>query len=481
VTSISASAPHKRLSLPGLLAFSAPGLPIGALAVALSVYLPHYYAAHFGLALKAVGATFMIVRLIDMFFDPAIGLLMDRTVTRLGRYRVWLIASAPVLMLPVYMLFDPSGKVTTLYIIGWLFVYYIGTSLLTLAHSSWASVIAGQYHERSRVFGSMQMVSILGATAVLVVPVVMAGSHGASGAGDVPAMGLFVVIAAPLGVLLAIARTPETIVREAEGEKFKLRDYWEMVSRPDMRRIIFADFCLALGPGWMSAIYLFYFHDSRGFTMQTASTLLGVYIIAGVVGAGVLSMVAQRLGKHRTLMMAAIGYSLGLVVLTFLPKGAVLPATVAMFVLGFLAAGFPLLDRAMVADVGDAVRLEQGKNRAGLLYAMITSTQKIASALSIGLTYTVLGWVGYQAGEGAHNTPAAVRGLEIVYLTGPVFFVMLGGLCFIGYKLDHKRHAEIRAALDARDAQDGAGMSPEAPILEGIGGPASQPSPSPAE
>jgi Na+/melibiose symporter-like transporter len=337
-------------------------------------------------------------------------------------------------------------------------------------------VIAGQYHERSRVFGAMQVVAILGATAVLIVPVVMAGPHGASGAGDVPAMGMFVIIATPIGVLLAIARTPERIVREVAGEKFKLRDYWEMVSRPDMRRIIFADFCLALGPGWMSAMYLFYFHDARGFTSAASSELLGIYIIAGVLGAGVLGWVATRLGKHRTLMLAASGYSIGLLGLSFLPKGAFGLVALAMFVLGFLAASFPLLDRAMVADVGDAVRLEQGKNRVGLLYAMITSTQKIASGLSIGLTYTILAWVGYQPKEGAVNTASAIQGLQLVYLCGPVFFVMLGGACFIGYKLDHKRHSEIRAALDERDA-----ISPEPPILEGIGGPARTPSPSPAE
>ena len=466
----------KRLPLFDLIAFSAPGLPIGALAVALTVYLPHYYAAHFGLTLAAVGATFMVVRLIDMAFDPGIGIVMDHTVTRFGRYRVWLVAGAPILMLAVYMLFDPAGKIGNGYMVGWLFVYYIGTSIIGLSHSSWASVIAGKYHERSRVFGVMQVVAILGATAVLVVPIVMAGPGGRSGAGDVPAMGMFVIIATPIGVLLALARTPERIVREVEGEKFKLRDYWEMVSRPDMRRIIFADFCLALGPGWMSAMYLFYFHDARGFSLANSSKLLGIYIIAGVVGAGVLSWLATRLGKHRTLMLAASGYSIGLVGLTFLPKGAFGPVALAMFALGFLAAGFPLLDRAMVADVGDAVRLEQGKNRVGLLYAMITSSQKIASGLSIGLTYTILGWVGYQAKEGAVNTPAAVHGLELVYLVGPVFFVMLGGACFIGYKLDHKRHSEIRAALDERD-----GLSTEPPILEGIGGPAHVHSPSPAE
>ncbi len=480
MTTQTASAPaahEKRLPLLDLIAFSTPGLPIGALAVALTVYLPHYYAAHFGLSLATVGAAFSIVRLIDMAFDPGIGIVMDHTVTRFGRYRVWLVLGAPILMLAVYMLFSPpGGRIGNAYLIGWLFVYYIGTSIIGLSHSSWASVIAGKYHERSRVFGVMQVVAILGATAVLAVPIVMAGPGGRSGAGDVPAMGLFVIISTPIGVLLALARTPERIVREVEGETFKLRDYWEMVSRPDMRRIIFADFCLALGPGWMSAMYLFYFHDARGFTLANSSKLLGIYIIAGVVGAGVLSWLATRIGKHRTLMLAASGYSIGLVGLTLLPKGAFGPVALGMFVLGFLAAGFPLLDRAMVADVGDAVRLEQGKNRVGLLYAMITSSQKIASGLSIGLTYTILAWVGYQAKEGAVNTPAAIEGLKLVYLVGPVFFVMLGGACFIGYKLDHRRHSEIREALDARDA-----MSPEPPILETIGGPAAAPSPSPAE
>jgi len=471
VTVTSAPAPvahQKRLPLFDLIAFSTPGLPIGALAVALSVYLPHYYATHFGLSLGLVGLAFSAVRLIDMAFDPGIGIVMDRTLTRFGRYRLWLVVGAPILMLAVYMLFSPPGKMDIAYLVTWLFIYYVGTSVIGLSHSSWASVIAANYHERSRVFGVMQVVAIIGATAVLILPVVLASHDGSSGAGGVPAMGMFVIISTPIGVLLALWRTPEHIVRDVHGDKFRLRDYWEMVSRPDMRRIIFADFCLALGPGWMSAMYLFYFPDARGFTIAASSKLLAIYIVAGVLGAGVLSWVATRLGKHVTLMMAAVGYSLGLVGLSFLPKGAFGLVALAMFVLGFLASSFALLDRAMVADVGDAVRLEQGKNRAGLLYAMITSTQKIASGLSIGLTFTILGLVGYQSKEGATNTPAAIEGLKLVYLCGPVFFVMLGAACFIGYKLDHKRHSEIREALDARDAQN-----PEPPVLEGLAGPTS--------
>ena len=469
MTAQSDSGAYSRLSLPNLLAFAMPNLCIGGLAVGLSVYLAPYYAGHYGMSLATVGLAFMAVRLVDTFFDPFIGVAMDKTRSRFGRYRPWLAAGAPVLMVAVYMLFNAPSGVSIAYLIGWLFIYYIGTSLITLSHASWASAIAANYNERSRVFGVIQLIGVIGATITIILPIAMAKRDGHSGHGDVSAMGLFITAAAGVGILLALLRTPERASTKPP-EVARLRDYWDMVSRPDMRRIIIADFCLALGPGWMAALYIFYFHEARGFTVANASLLLLVYIMAGILGAPILSRFAMRLGKHRTLMIAATGYSLGLAAMTLLPRGNLPLVGFFMFIMGFLASSFPLLDRAMVADVGDAVRLEQGQHRVGLLYAMITTSQKVASALAIGLSYTVLGWVGFNAKEGSINTASAIHGLQLVYLIGPITFVMLGGLCFIGYRLDARRHAEIREALAVRD-----GLATEVPVVEGLtgqGGPA---------
>ncbi len=454
-----------RLSLPRLLGFATPGFSVGALAIALGVYLPRYYAGHFGLGLPLVGFAFSVIRISDTLLDPFIGVRMDRTRSRFGRYRPWLALAVPVLLLGVFMMFEPTGGVNLAYMLFWLLVYFIGTSLLTLSHASWASVIAANYNERSRVFGAIQLMGVIGAAVTLILPILMAKHDGSSGAGDVPAMGWLVLISVPVGAGLALLTTPERVIVEAKGEVYRLRDYWEMVTKPDMARIILADFCLAMGPGWMAAIYLYYFHDARGFTIGNSSLLLFIYVAAGMAGAPSLSWVATRFGKHRTLMGASTVYSVGLAVLSFAPKGAFLFAAVMMFALGFAASCFPLLDRAMVADVGDAIRLEKGKNRIGLLYAMITTSQKLALALSIGFSFTALGWIGYQAKEGAVNTPAAIAGMEMVYIIGPIAFVMLGGACFIGYKLDSKRHGEIRRELALRDA-----MGIEAPILEGLSG-----------
>jgi Na+/melibiose symporter-like transporter len=439
-----------------LAAFATPGLPIGALAVALSVFLPRYYASHYGLGLAVVGGAFGIVRLIDMLFDPFIGAAMDRTMTRIGRYRPWLLAGAPILMLAIYMLFIPPVKPTAVWLVAWLFVYYLGASLITLAHISWASVVAANYHERSRVFGTIQVVSVIGSAAVLLLPAVMERTLGPH-ASAAPAMGWFVVIVAPLGVLLASGLTRERVVAEHHGDTVTLKDYWEMVSRPDMRRIIVADFCLMMGPGWMSALYLFYFRSVRGFSVSQASIFLLIYIFSGILGAGIVSRIAQRFGKHRTQMATCVLYSLGLASLSLLP-GSTAEICVFMFLLGLVSTSFILLDRAMVADVGDAIRLSHGKNRVGLLYGFVTTAQKIALGLSITVSFALLNAVGFDPREGASNTAEALQGLKLIYLIGPVVFVMLGAACFIGYKLDDTAHGQIREALARRDA----GVLPQA-------------------
>jgi Na+/melibiose symporter-like transporter len=444
---------------------------MGAFAVALPVYLPNHYASRLGLPLAIIGLAFTGVRLIDILFDPAIGMFMDRSRTPLGRYRPWMLAGVPIFVVGAYQLFMAPVGVTATYLVGWLLAFYIGYSIILLSHVSWASTIASDYDERSRIFGFIQVVSVAGATAVLILPVVLATTRHITGAAGVQAMGWFLVIVTPLGVLMAQARTPEPPPLSAQAEKFTLKDYWEMIIRPDMRRIIAADFCLALGPGWMSAMYLFYFRDARGFSLPQANILLIIYIGAGLLGAAVLSRVAMWVGKHRTLMIASTGYSVGLVGMTLLPKGNLPLFAPFMFLMGFLATSFTLLDRAMVADVSDAVRLESGRQRIGVLYALITSVQKIAGALSIGLTFIVLSFVGYNPKAGSVNTPQSIHGLELVYLIGPVVFVMLGGACYFGYKLDAKRHAVIRAQLEAREA-----LLPEPGVLETLSAAAGLPS-----
>jgi len=451
----------QRLSLPIVLSFASTALPVAAIGLVMSVYLPRFFAGHLGLSMVAVGAAITIVRLIDLGLDPLLGMAMDRTKSRWGRYRPWLVVGAPFVMLAVYMLFMANPGVTEGYIIGWLLVLYLGISIVTLAQAAWGAALATDYNDRSRVYGVISAVGVIGAVLILVVPLAVKGSF----ANGVHAMGWFCIILLPITVLICMMISPERVAPRTPSAQASFSDYWKLITRPEMLRLVFADFVLALGPGTTAALYLFFFHDARGYTTPQTSILLMFYIAAGLAGALFWSWLAQKMGKHRALILASVCYAVTQSALMIIPKATMALAIPGMFAVGFVSSSFVLIVRAMVADVADEVRLETGEERAGLLYALVTTTQKIGSAITVGISFTVLGMVGYNATEGAVNTPEAIRGLELCYVFAPVILVFFGGACFIGWKLDATRHGEVRRQLDIRDA-----LAAEASLLQTTSG-----------
>ncbi|WP_309643025.1 MFS transporter [Phenylobacterium sp.] len=454
---------ERRLPISLVFGFASLSVPLGAYAVAVAVYLPAYFAKHLGVSLAVIGGAWAVVRLIDLVVDPILGVVMDRTRTRLGRYRAWMLLGGPIMMAATYALFLAPEGIGSIYLIGWLLVLYLGTSILGLGHSAWAATLAPEYNERSRVFGVLAAAGVLGAIAVLVIPIVADGI-GLNEAKGVQAQGWFILGLIPLAVLLT-ARTPEKLLPLSPGPAFALKDYVRLLLKPDLLRLFLAQMSLTMGPGWMSALYLFFFTDARGYSAEQASILLLVYVVAGVIGAPTTAFVATRFGKHKTLMATTTAYSLALCTVMLVPKGSVAWGLPVMLWCGFMAAGFDLMIRAMLADVADEVRLEQGREQISLIYALNSLGAKIAAAFAIGVTFPLLGQLGYDATAGAVNTPEAISSLEIAFIAGPIVFVMLGGACLIGWRLDAKRHAEIRRHLDAHDAQYA-----EAPIVESLGG-----------
>jgi Na+/melibiose symporter-like transporter len=399
-----------------------------------------------------VGAAWGFVRMIDIPIDVILAVLMDRTRTSLGRYRVWMVAGAPVLMLGVYKLFMAPHGFGGPYLVGWLLVMYLGYSILYLSLSAWGATLATLYHERSRLFGGIAAVGVIGSLSVLMIPI-LGQSLARTNAQSVQTMGWFIIGVIPLCVGIASLRTRERITVNHKAESFPLRDYWQVLTKPELVRLFLAQMALTLGPGWMSAIYLFFFTDAWGFTVQQASILLAVYILSGLLGAVAAPALARRIGKHRTLMVTTTCFSLGVLSVFVIPKANVLAALPVMIWLGAMAAGFGLIVNAMLADVGDEVRLIQGRERISLLYAVNALAAKIAAAFSILLTFPLLESLGFNPAEGAVNTPAALHNLTLAFISGPIVFVMLGGACMIGWRLDARRQGEIRGALEARDAE----------------------------
>jgi len=454
-----------RLSSLTIWTISTPAAAYGALAVLLSIYLPPYYASHLGMGAAGVAGVFFIVRLIDIGVDPVLGVAMDHTTTRFGRYRAWLMLGAPVMMVSVWLAIMPPTNASVAYMVAVLLLLYIGLSIIMLAHTAWAATVAPAYDDRSRMFAVLSVAGVVGTAALLVLPPAM---HIKSSADPrlIQAMGWFVIVSTPFGIAWAALRIPEKVTASLVRDRTSLREYWDLLRRPEVLRVVGADLCLGLGPGWMTALYLYNSEDAKGFTSAQASSLLLVYVAASVVGALLMSRIAVRFGKHQTLIASNAGYSLGLICIFFMPPRQFVLFAGFMAIMGFLGVGFTILVRAMLADVADKIRLETGKQQIGLLYSLITLTAKLASAFAIVFTFRLLPVVGFDPKLGVHNSPAAIMGLQLIFLIGPIVFVTLGGACFLGYRLDARAHADIRRALDERDAL--AALSPELNGLSGL-------------
>jgi Na+/melibiose symporter-like transporter len=453
--------------------FASAGMPVAALTIPLAVYLPNYFTSHIGLSLAQVGIAFTAVRFIDIALDSLIGISINATDTLFGRFRPWMLAGVPMIMLATYMLFMAEPGISLFYMIGWLLILYAGFSMLTVGHAAWAAALVPEYHQRSRVYGWVQAVGVIATVVTLLLPIVLAARGHKASSDGIHAMGWFIIALTPLTVLLCTVTVGEPKVPEFV-QRITLRDYGRLIARASLLRILAADLFLALGPAITAALYIFFFTQALGFTRVQTGVLLLTYIAAGLVGAPSWAQVAKRLGKHRTVMLGCVLYGFAQAFVFFGMRGNMAFMVPSMFFAGFVVSCFAFLIRAMVADISDEVRLDLGVDRAALLYGLITSTSKIGSAASVGITFSILGAFGFNQHEGVINIGVPLYALEACYVVVPILTMFVGAFALWGYKLDAARHDDIRAALDARDGEDeieAEALAGVTGVIESLGGP----------
>src|SRR5262249_35663470 len=180
-------------------------------------------------------------------------------------YRIWMAIGLPIFMGAVFMVFFAGKGADATYLVAWLLTIYVGASCITLPHISWASVLAPTYRTRSIIFGVIGMVGVVGAALVNAVPAML--GKGATETQIMHAMGLCIMGAAPVGAVLAMLSWGEPKVPERADDGVGpiayvinlFREYGKLIIRPEVARLMIADLCVTLGPGWMSALYIYFF------------------------------------------------------------------------------------------------------------------------------------------------------------------------------------------------------------------------------
>ena len=429
-----------------LAAYAAPCLPIAAVGLPVVVYLPPYYTTTLGLDIAVVGFIFFIVRVVDVPLDPIIGHLLDRTRSRFGRFRPWLVGGALVMMCGILAVFMARPGIPPPLAFAGLLLMYVGYSAALVSHTAWGAVLSDDYHERSRIFGWWQATNVLGLLLILAVPPLAQAIAGKDDpAIGVHAMGWVIIVTLPLAVALNLAAVPERA--RVGGRHHRLADIVDIARLPLMRRLLLVDLLANLAPGVSGALLLFFFEAARGYPIAQASTLLLFYFAAGIAAAPFWVRIARRVSKHRAIMSALIAYAILQTATMLIPADNFAIAAFGMAVAGIPAVAPAFLLRAMLADLSDAETLRTGHERTGLFYAALAAVQKLGYAIPVGVSYSVLGIIGFVPELGQANTPAAITGLTLLFIGPPAILALAAAAAVRGWPIDAAAHARTTAAL----------------------------------
>jgi len=440
---------QRRVTRLQLGAFGLPSIPISALGLPIVVYLPPFYGHDMGLSLSVVGTVFMLARFWDVFTDPVLGMVSDRFPSRWGRRRHWIVLSAPILIGAAYMLFMPSPPVTWMYLAGWMFILYIGWTLITISHMSWGAELSEDYDERSTIQGVREFLLIFGMFTVLALPAIIEQVSDAAAAGPakIAAMGWFIIILLPITIGLAVWLTPEFPSKAHQQIPWKRA--WAIIAKNRLlQRVLVADLLVNIAPAITGSLYIFF----ASYVMElpkSASLLLLVYFIAGFVGIPAWIRMSHWAGKHKTLAIAMVYGAITLPLVVFFPRGEFWWLFIGNSLYGVAYGAGSFLLRSIMADVIDTDYLETGQRRTGLYYSLLSMTAKVGAALAVGITYPLLDLIQFK--PGGENSPETLNQFMAMYVTLPAIVMLAAAVVMWRFPLDRAAQQDLRRRIEERD------------------------------
>ncbi len=442
--------PSAKVPVWEIVAFAAPAAPLLALTLPSIIFLPPHFAEHLGLPLWAVSAIFLGARLLDIFIDPMIGGLQDRTEHRIGRRRFWLAITCAPLMLLVWIVFMGLWPGVSIGVAGMaVLVLYAVFAAMMVAHLGWAGELVPTYHGRTHVLGAVQVSSLIGQTVMLVLAGIVVQGFGGSDADAVHAMGWTLLFLLPVTTLLAVLFVRET--NRPPQPHLSLRESLQtLMQNRSAQRVLLPDLLLGVAQGVSGGLFLFFFQFVLGFE-QESQTLLAIYFLAGLAGVPIWWIAARRLGKHRALIAKFLYNALTTLLIFVMPVGDFYVVAPFMALAGLSQGGGTLLTRALMADVVDEDEVATGARRSGLYFGLLLTTSKLGVAAG-PLTYAILGLVGFEAALGAANSETALATLSWLFIVVPAVLCLLAALTLRNYPLDEARQAALAVAIAERQA-----------------------------
>lgn len=425
-----------------LAAYGGLALPLAAGFIALQVIVPTFYAQALGLSLSAVGGILLVARLWDMVTDPVVGFLSDRTPARFGRRKIWVVASAPLIALSVWMLFNPGESVSNGYLLLGAMAIYIAGTMALVPINAWGAELSSNYHQRSRVAGSRVVFGLGGTMLALLL---IDNSSNAALQSSLTAIGILVIAGLAVTVPAAIRWVPDDSLASPEGND--LRGAWRLLVKPSPFRRLLVAFLLNGVANAIPATLFLLFVTHVLEAPALAGPVLLLYFVCSAVSVPVWVRVARRYGKHKTWCAAVAAACVFFAGAPLLGAGDTAWYIAIVVGTGLMIGADLALPSAINGDLIEWDAHENGQRRPGLFFALWGTASKLAFALAVGMVFPLLDLIGFDAT--ASNSAEDIRALAILYGGPSILFKLAAVAMMHNFPIDEAEHQRIRAALSA--------------------------------
>ena len=441
-----------------------------------SYFLPFFYSNVFGLSLADAGVLMLVTRIWDAVSDPMMGIIADRTKTRWGKYRPYLLFFAlPFAVCGVLLFTTPENGKTVWAYVTYILMMTVYTGI-NVPYGSLLNVMTADSDEKS-VLSSYRMFFAYGGSFIALFAweplcnmfdkarVAVEGAGGLASISTNPAawQNAMIVIASCCLVLflLCFLLTREHVRSESTvsvGTDLKLllknKPWWLLIGaalasnlfntvRGTTTAYFFADYIVKtveMAPQWAFLV--------------SAGIFLSIGEIANMVGVVLAVPMSKHLGKKSTYMLSMAALVVLSILFFFLPAttGGYWAMLAFQLVISVFTGVISPLVWSMYADVADWSELKDGTASTGLIFSSASMAQKFGGAFGGSAVMWMLAAFGYSTVAGAVQTETAILGLRILMSWVPAAVAALSILVVWFYPLTKKKMEGVQAELATRRA-----------------------------
>ena len=423
-----------------------------------TIFLLYYYTDVFGISAAAVGTLLLVSRLGDAVSDPAMGIIADRTNTRYGKFRPYLLWVAVPYGVMGYLVFaGPELSDTGKLVYAWA-TYILMMTLYTainVPYSALMGVMTPNSQQRT-VLSSFRFIGAFGGGLLIsmgVRPLVKYFGAEDEALGFQITMAIFAVASIAL-FWLTFATTKER-VKVVDTDRTSLKNDLKFLiqNRPWVVLCFAAIFTLtAIALRSAVTVHFFkYFVGDDGGSVFWFFDLTTIFLTSGmlalVIGVACTSFLTKRFDKKTLMIALSAGNAICSLALFFVPPDQfALMMTINIMASLFAGPTAPLV-WAMYADVADYGTWKFGRRTTGLVFSASMFAQKFGLAIGAGLSGWLLSLFGYVAN--VEQTDSSLMGIRLLFTVIPASVAILNVLVLTLYRLSDAQVREIELALAA--------------------------------